>query len=48
VFGGGLRKGGSSRTSPAFGGGEGALRCDFEGGWQAQWAIFGEGEKARW
>jgi hypothetical protein len=37
VFGGGLRKGGGSRTS--------LCRC-FEGG-QARWAIFGEGEKAR-
>jgi hypothetical protein len=43
VFG-GLRKGGGSRTSPAFGGGEGAVRYDFEGG-LARWAIFGEGRR---
>jgi hypothetical protein len=44
VFG-GLRKGGGSRTSPTFGGGEGAVRYDFEGGWRGG-QFLGRGEGA--
>jgi hypothetical protein len=45
VFGGGLRKGGGSRTSPAFGGEEGAVCYDFEGEGMRGGRFLGRGRR---